>query len=725
VNDIIRVQDKFYILVTSALGDDRTRVLKHGETFAVFDRYGDIWPLARSDNGVYHEGTRVLSRLGLSLNDTRPMLLSSEVVESNDVLVVHLSNPDLFLPQAGGPPRLLPRGSVHILRSKLLWNGVLYERLRVVNHDLVPVDIDLEVTFGADFADLFEVRGIARAARGEDLPPVIGTDEAVLSYRGLDGIVRRMRMVFSPAPSLLAADHARLRLRLDPRRAHEQLITVVAEIGDRPAAVRDYEAALTDNAATFAAMRAQISQVDSANEHFDNWVARSTTDLCMLTTETEHGLYPSAGVPWFSTVFGRDGIITALECLWAWPELARGVLSLLAATQADAVDPARDAEPGKILHESRRGEMANLGEIPFGRYYGSVDSTPLFVMLAGAYYGRTRDLAFAREIWPNVERALAWIDRHGDIDGDGFIEYARRSANGLSNQGWKDAGDSVFHANGDLATGPIALCEVQGYVYAARLRAAAMAADLGEWERADALRRQAAALADAFDRLFWCEDLGTYALALDGDKRPCRVRASNAGHCLWAGIARPERSARVARLLLSEEMFSGWGVRTVGVNEARYNPMSYHNGSVWPHDNALIAAGLAAYGHETEAMTITEGLFGASMFVDLHRLPELFCGFRRRAGEGPTLYPVACSPQAWAAGAVMLLVQSMLGLTLDAERDEIRLARPSLPSFLHAVEVSHLRLAGASADLHFEVFPGDVSVRVLRREGQVQVSVLK
>jgi len=725
VKDVIRVQDKYYILVTSALGEDRTRVLKHGETFAVFDRYGDIWPLARGDHGVYHEGTRVLSRLGLSLNDTRPMLLSSEVVESNDVLVVHLSNPDLFLPREGEPARFLPRGSIHVLRSKLLWNGVLYERLRVVNHDLAPVEIEIEVTFGADFADLFEVRGVVRAARGQDLPPILGTDQAVLPYRGLDGIVRRMRMVFSPPPAVLTADHARLRLRLDPRRAHEQLITVVAETDDRSAAVRDYEAALTDNAATFAAMQAQISHVDSANEHFNNWVARSTTDLCMLTTETEHGPYPSAGVPWFSTVFGRDGIITALQCLWAWPELARGVLSHLAATQADRVDPARDAEPGKILHESRRGEMANLGEIPFGRYYGSVDSTPLFVMLAGAYYARTRDLAFARQIWPNVERALGWIDRYGDIDGDGFVEYARRSANGLSNQGWKDAGDSVFHQNGDLATGPIALCEVQGYVYAARLRAAAIAADLGEPERADTLRRQAATLADEFDRRFWCEDLGTYALALDGDKRPCRVLTSNAGHCLWAGIARPERAARIARLLVSDEMFSGWGVRTVGVSEARYNPMSYHNGSVWPHDNALIAAGLAAYGHETEAMTIAEGLFGASMYVDLHRLPELFCGFRRRAGEGPTLYPVACSPQAWAAGAVLLLVQSLLGLTLDAERKEIRLARPTLPAFLRAVEVTRLRLAAARADLHLEVFPGDVSVRVLRRDGQVQVSVLK
>jgi glycogen debranching enzyme len=369
--------------------------------------------------------------------------------------------------------------------------------------------------------------------------------------------------------------------------------------------------------------------------------------------------------------------------------------------------------------------MAALGEIPFGRYYGSVDATPLFVLLTGAYYERTGDRAFVESIWPNLEAALRWIDSYGDPDGDGFVEYLRHSPTGLVHQGWKDSHDSVFHADGSLARGPIALCEVQGYVYAAKRAAAGLAALLGHEKKARELVQQARALQERFEEAFWCEELSTYALALDGAKQPCRVRTSNAGHCLLAGIAQPERARRVAQTLLSAESFSGWGVRTVAATETRYNPMSYHNGSVWPHDNALLAYGLSRYLIKDEVLKIMDGLFHASLFMDLHRLPELFCGFVRRPGEGPTLYPVACAPQSWSAGAVFLLLQACLGLEVKGPEAQVCFSYPCLPPFLKEVRIRNLKVGEASLDLLLRRHPHDVGVNVLRREGDIEVRVVK
>ncbi|AGA27177.1 amylo-alpha-1,6-glucosidase [Singulisphaera acidiphila] len=716
--------DPHHVLADSSVADDRTRVLKHGDTFAVFDHLGHLKPGGLGEEGLYHEGTRYLSLLILELDGQPPFFLGSTVRDQNDQLSVALTNPD----RTRDGRVEIPLGTLHLAVRTLLWQGVCHWRLRVRNHGPAPVDTTIQLRFRADFADIFEVRGMKRTARGHDLSPEIAPESGrvVLGYVGLDEQKRRTVLRFSPAPAELVADRARFRLSIPPHEEVKVDLAVACQRGDvERAAPPGYEAAQEAAGAVLERFKAESCRVGAADGRFDAWLRRSESDLHMMTSDLPTGPYPYAGVPWFNTPFGRDGIITALQCLWLRPELARGVLAYLAATQAIDVIPAQDAEPGKILHETRNGEMATLGEMPFGRYYGSVDATPLFVLLAGAYYERTADRPFAEAMWPHVEAALAWIDRDGDRDGDGFVEYERRAGDGLIHQGWKDSDDALSHADGTLVTGPIALCEVQAYVYAARRAGAVLARALGKPDRAAALERQGEALRIRFEAAFWQDDLGTYALALDGTKRPCHVRASNAGHCLFGGIAAPDRAARVARGLMSPESFSGWGIRTLAATEVRFNPMAYHNGTVWPHDNALIAYGASRYGLKDLTVEVLAGLFAATTYLDLNRMPELFCGFGREPGEGPVLYPVACAPQAWAASSVFLLLQACLGLGVSGVERQVWFHQPRLPSFVPELRITNLSVAGATVDLLLVRHGDDVGVNVLRRVGDLAVVVAK
>ncbi len=722
MEDVIQVHDQFYILATVSRAAQPTAVLKHDDTFALFDTVGDVGAFVAGEQGLYHEGTRYLSRFQLRMNGQRPLLLSARVKDDNELFGADLTNPDIPL---GDGDRVLSRDVVHLFRGRFLWDATWHERLRLWNYSRQPVRVSLTFDIDADFADIFEVRGMTRERRGTRSAAVIDGATLRLDYCGLDGERRSTVLEWSEVPAAATPGMARFEYELAPRTPTVLTLAIRCDRERRPAPIKALERAESEASASLDHARAGYAVVESSSERFNHWLRRSAADLRMLVSTTPYGEYPYAGVPWFSTPFGRDGIVTAFQTLWINPRIARGVLDYLAATQADHVDPQQDAEPGKILHETRSSEMARLGEVPFGRYYGSVDATPLFVMLAGAYFDRTGDREFLIRLWPHVLRALAWIDEYGDRDGDGFVEYARHSPTGLVHQGWKDSQDSVFHHDGSLAEPPIALCEVQAYVYDARRRAAALADALGDAARATALRDSAERMRRAFEDRFWLDDLGTYALALDGHKKPCAVRSSNAGHCLFGGIASPEHARRVAEQLVGPEMFSGWGIRTIASTESRYNPMSYHNGSVWPHDNGIVAAGFSRYGLDDLIAAPFAALFEASLSMDAHRLPELFCGFHRRPGEGPTLYPVACSPQAWSSGVVFGLLQACLRLSIDVPARRLSVDRAILPPFLNALRLENVDLTFGRVDLLVERHPLDVNVTVLKRSGDFEVRVVK
>jgi glycogen debranching enzyme len=698
------------------------RTLKNEDTFGVFDAHGDAAPKLASNHGVFHRDTRHVSELFVTIDGVRPLLLSSTVREDNATLTCDLTNPDLPARDGEGE---IAHGLIHLRRQCFLFGAACHECLSLHNFDAEPRRVEVELSFAADFADLFEVRGERRRRRGRHHEPILAADRAELRYTGLDGRTRSTQLRFEPQPSTLTRDRAIYRLTLAPG----QTLAVFIEISfngadwERASARFSFRAALHSARATLRKRAAQAASATSSNQYFNDGLRRSVSDLSILLTDTPEGVFPYAGVPWFSTVFGRDAIITAFETLWMDPSIARGVLLHLAANQADHFDAAAEAEPGKILHEVRYGEMAELGEVPFRRYYGSVDSTPLFVMLAAEYLERTGDIDTARLLWRSVTAALEWIAKYGDRDGDGFVEYCRQTEHGLQNQGWKDSHDSISHADGALARGAIALVEVQAYAYAAWRGAAQLARALGENREASAYEARAGALRQAFDAAFFDAELGSYVLALDGDKRPCRVRSSNAGHALFTGIARPDRVRPVVDCLMSNASFSGWGVRTLSADEARYNPMSYHNGSVWPHDNALIAMGFARYGFKAEALRIFEGLFRASIYFDLRRLPELFCGFPRARSLGPVSYPVACAPQAWAAVAPFALLQAALGLGFDVAEGRVTFKSPALPDFLEEVVLKRIRLRGGRLDVKVRRVNGYAAVSVISRAGDVGLMV--
>jgi len=605
------------VVTADVQSSDKQLSLKHDDCCGLFNEIGDIDAEARTEAGLYRAGVRHLSRLTLTVNSFRPLLLAASPREDNVLLAVNLTNPDV---RGEGGRVVLPRGTLHITRTRFIWNGVCHEMIKVRNFALTSINVELAIRFAADFENIIDVRAQRRVDAGRARFERVERDSVTQGYLGADEVVRETVVDCHTPPDSISSDALRYRLQIGSRGEKTIALAIGCRSANNPVQIASYARSLAAAEELARTEGRPPTQVDSTDAQFNQWLQRSAADIGMMLTTTPHGRIPAAGLPWLDAAFGRDAILTALQALWVWPQIARNVLRYLAATQSADSFPANGAEPGKILNEARGGDLAP-------NYFG-VDTTPLFVLLASAYYARTADLDFVAELWPAISSALSWIDVYGDIDGDGFVESRAARVGHLPQHGWKTSPDAVFHADGSVATGPFALCEVQGYVYGAKLGAARIARSLGEMPRAIALVEAAQELQAKFNAAFWCADIETFAPALDGAKLRCCVRTSNPGHCLFTGIAHAERGRQVIAGLGDEQMFSGWGVRTVSESELRFNPMSYHNGSVWPHDNALLAAGAARYDDKTFALRVLNAQFDAARQFDLLRLPELMCGFR-------------------------------------------------------------------------------------------------
>jgi glycogen debranching enzyme len=699
---------------------DRTLSLlatKEGDMFLYADREGNLRG-GELGMGMYFQDTRFLSRYEMEIGGAPPVLLSSSA-ERAYMSYIDLTNPDIN--NGSGE---IPAQTLNIRRTRVIKDR-LYERIRFKNYNDHRVHVRVWFTFAADFADIFHVRGLVKERSGTFYKPVLEGAVLTFAHTGEDGQLRRTRIDLGAPPAEVERGIGTVRVAFDLDLVGHQtkLLSFVFDpvVGPDGPENPGFDVAVHELRRSYDQWEHECTSIYTDNEVFNTLLQRGRRDLRALITETPQGRYIAAGIPWYVAAFGRDSLITAHQILMLNPQPARDTLRLLARYQGDKVDPWRDEEPGKILHEIRTGELASASITPHTPYYGSIDSTPLFLMLFGTYFKWTNDRAFADEMMPHVERALEWIDKYGDADGDGFVEYQRKSSGGLDNQGWKDSYNSVVHADGTLAEPPIALSEVQAYVYLAKLRIAEVYDVVGRGRDAVLLREQAHLLRRRFNEAFWVEEDQYFAEALDGHKQPVRSVTSNPAHGLYCDIIDPEKAAEVARRLLQPDMFSGWGIRTMSKSAAAYNPMSYHNGTVWPHDNALIAAGLKRYRYHKQTNRIATAIFDAAVYVDYMRLPELFCGFTRRTPNQPVSYPVACSPQAWAAGSPFLLLQAMLGMSARAHENLLTINSPVLPAWLNWVELRNLRVGDSTLSLVFKREGEMTGFSLLAREGSVRV----
>ena len=695
-------------------------VVKEGELFLYTDTAGGIPPDEESPLGLYFHDTRFLSRLEMTVGGRPPVLLSS-TAERDFVCSMELTN----LEMKGADGRRIPQASVHLRRTRLIADRV-YELLRIKNFNDRSVEVEIALSFGADFADMFEVRGTLRRRRGTRLAPKANGAAITLAYLGLDQVLRKTVISFQERPARSDGGTAVFRVKLAPHERKVLKFSIEAALPDGPPAGEgDFNVKLGEVRRDYERWFAESSDIFTDNEQFTAVLRRAERDLRMLMARTRYGRLVMAGVPWFAAPMGRDAVLSALETLMLDPRPAVETLQALTKQQGTSDNVFREEEPGKILHEIRQGELAALKAIPHTPYFGSVDVTPLYLLLVCETVMWTGDLDFFELLRVPIEMALKWIDQYGDLDGDGFVEYRRRSRAGLVNQGWRDAGNAIVHADGTPAQGPIALAEVQGYVYYAKRRLAALFGALGDVELSERLQAEAGELKRRFNERFWMEDEEYVAMALDGQKRQVKTIASSAGHCLWARIVDDEFVPAVARRLLSPDMFSGWGVRTISKVSPAYNPMSYYNGSVWPLDNAIIARGLKKLGYSHDANRIATGLFEAALAHDYYRLPELFCGFTKQAVNKPVDFPMACSPDAGSAGAMIMILQEILGIYANAEENILYVHNPVLPKWLSEVDVSNLHVGHSTVSVRFRREAAQTSFSVRDKQGGVRIVVVE
>lgn len=704
-----------YVLQGSSSSNVQKIALKQGDAFMVTDVRGDL-PETEQDTGLFWHGTCFLRTCDLFLAGVPLTPLSYTVADAGNLCQIDLCNPFFTI----NAETILPQGTIHVRRLIEVRDGRMLETISITSYHDQPVLLPLGLRLDADYQDVFEVRGMHRTLRGELFDPEMGRDALTLRYMGRDHVLRETHVALEPAADRVVNHAVFWSLPLQHAIPVELQIAVdLREIGDQPRPPFE----VVDEAPQETRAFAVLPEIATDNIFFNRLITSGMNDLMMMTTMTPQGLVPYAGLPWYVCPFGRDALITSLEFLPWFPEITRGTLTFLAAYQGTKVDPFTEEEPGRILHEFRRGEMANCREIPFIPYYGTVDATPLFLMLLGDYTRWTNDLALLQRMWPHAEAAARWMIEYGDLDGDTLLEYHKISDKGLVSQGWKDSFDAISHADGTLAHSPIALAEVQGYAYAAYRAMSYMAGRLGKHDAANTWDATADTLQANFLAKFWWPEEDCVYLALDGDKRPCKVVSSNAGQCLWTGILPDDLAHATVRRLMRPDMNGQWGIRTLSSGAARYNPMSYHNGSVWPHDNALIGAGFARYGRKLDTSKLLADMYAASLYYENARLPELFCGFPRREGFGPTRYPVACAPQSWASGAPFLLLSAVLGFQPDAENHRLTLHYPLLPDWLQNVELRGLRLGNRRGHLCF-VRAREGTAVTLMEDSEFEIQVL-
>ncbi|NPV28872.1 MAG: amylo-alpha-1,6-glucosidase [Firmicutes bacterium] len=717
-----------------------TEVLKEGEVFLVSLPSGEITRENRAGLGLYYMDTRFLSCLEVYLAGTKPVFLSG-ITRGSHFSQIETTNSEIKTPEGA----VIPLQTLHLRTLRVLKHS-LYQRMRFVSFAPCPVSIRVRFVFCADFADIFEVRGARRAARGSYDPLTIRPDGFLFSYLGRDQIRRSTLVAFSPAPAQIWSEEghgiAEFELNLPPQKKRYIFLQVTPFIerpgekaqapgvfGYWPGSPREldnieiaFPRAAYELEKSYAEWRRECTSFTSDNGHFNQMVSRAVTDLRALMTDyAGMGRIVDAGIPWYATPFGRDALITSWETLILNPEIAKDSLRFLAGYQGQKIDSWREERPGKIFHEIRRGEMACAEEVPHTPYYGSVDATLWFVILLAEVYYWTGDQEFLEEMAGPLYKCLDWYRKYGDLDGDGYVEYLRESEHGLTNQGWKDSWDGVVDKDGSIPRGPLALVEVQAYLYLALRYAADLMFVLGDYREGAKLHQEASRVRDNFLRDFWLQDEGFLAFCLDYRKRPLKTIVSNAGQCLFTGILPAPQAEQVAHRLFAPDLYSGWGIRTMSAAEKAYNPMSYHNGSVWPHDNAIIAQGLRRYGQFALLDQLLTDVFEAALFFPYYRLPELFCGFARREVGGPVRYPTSCDPQAWAVGSIFLFLRAMLGLS--CREKEVRVGKPFLPKWLNELYVQNLAVGSGRVDLEFARSRGKTFCNVIRCEGDIKVTI--
>ncbi|HVZ17700.1 MAG TPA: glycogen debranching N-terminal domain-containing protein [Terriglobales bacterium] len=669
-----------------------------GKTFLSTRTAGDIAPAGSPDVGFFHNDTRFLSFMEMRVGGARTVLLSCNT-EKTFLSQIELTTSNIHLRESFD----LPENTIHIRREQMLSFDALFERLSFANFNLNPVQFRVDIEYDADFVDVFQVRGMGRNSHGQYYQPIVNDGSLEFVYQGRDDIIRQTRIEFDPPPARIEGQIASWELTLPSLQQVEINIRVTALTqGERPALREgDFNAQLHRRRKKFADWESNATRFRSSDDALNTAFRNATSDFHALQIPEGPNHVIAAGIPWFATMFGRDSIIAAYQSLVLNPQLAVETLRILARRQGDKYDDWHDEEPGKILHEYREGEMTRSGEMPFGSYYGTIDATPLFLILLSETWNWTADQELVQELLPAAYKALDWIDKYGDLDGDGFVEYLRRSKRGLANQGWKDSWDANIHRDGTVARPPIALVEVQGYVYDAKYRMASLLRAFGDSVRADQLKKEASDLAKRFEKAFWMPQHSFYAMALDADKKPLEVISSNPGHLLFTRIIARERARAVVNRLMRNDMFSGWGWRTMSCEEKVFNPLSYHRGSVWPHDNSLIAHGMALNEFREPVKRLFTTLWQAALTFRDYRLPELFCGIQRREHDVPVHYPVSCSPQAWASGALFLILSSLLGIRPSAPRKVLNIVNPQLPEWLDHVHIRNLRIGNCRVGLDF------------------------